>query len=88
MKSLAQAVVDAAAFLELSGDDVVSPDAAVDALESIAAALSEATREEKKCVLDYCAAQAKALVDDASVGAAKRRAFYLGFEESFGLSDE
>ena len=36
MRALARSVIEAALFLELSGDDVVDPDSAVKALEGIA----------------------------------------------------
>jgi hypothetical protein len=88
MKSLAEAVVESAAFLELSGDDVVSPDSAVQALDSIASTMSEASDEEKKAVLDYCRQKATALAEVTSESAKRRRDFYIGFGENFGLIEE
>ena len=46
MKHLARALVDALAFLELSGDDVIDPDTAVKAMEMISATLQDASDEE------------------------------------------
>jgi len=47
-------VVDSCAFLELSGDDVVSPDAAVAQLEAIAFTLKEElTAEERREFVNY-----------------------------------
>jgi len=83
MKMLAEALVEAAAFLELSGDDVVHPDAAVQAMESIVASLARASDAEKAAVLAYCRLRANEPSHDA-----RRRDFYQGFGESFGLTDQ
>jgi len=88
MKSLAQAVVESAAFLELSGDDVIDPDAAVQAQEAIVSALDEATDEEKKALLFYCRECAAQILTSASPTDLKKRDFYLGFGEAFGITDE
>ena len=88
MKSLAQAVVESAAFLELSGDGVVDPDAAVQAQEAIASALDEASEEEKKELLSYCRECAARISTSASPADLKRRDFYLGFGEAFGITEE
>ena len=58
MKHLCQAIIWSACFLELSEDDVIDPDAAVKALEDIAAALQSATDEEKRAFIAECAAEA------------------------------
>src|SRR5688572_17919166 len=50
MKSLAEAVVEALFFLELSDDDVVDPDAAVAAMESLTALLQRASLEEREAL--------------------------------------
>jgi hypothetical protein len=48
-------VIDACAFLELSGDDVVAPDAAVKQLESITATLQdELSEDERREFISYC----------------------------------
>lgn len=46
MKTLAKALIEIAAFVELSGDDVIDPDLAVRALESMANTLHSASPEE------------------------------------------
>ena len=46
MNNLAKAIIGAVAFLEFSDDDIVDPDAAVQAMEDIAAALQKASPEE------------------------------------------
>ena len=54
MKALCQAIIEAACFLELSGDDTLNPDAAVKALEDISAALLSATDQEKQAFISAC----------------------------------
>ena len=88
MNSIAEALIDTAAFLELSGDDVVKPDAAVQALESIATSLADASPEEKKALLDLCIARAVALKHADDPDLVRKRDFYLGFGEAFSLYPE
>jgi hypothetical protein len=62
MKHLASAVVDALVFLQLSEDDVVDPDAAVDLTESLTAVLRECSMPERnalKAVIDEKLAEEK-----------------------------
>jgi hypothetical protein len=84
MNSLAEALVEAAGFIELSGDS----DAAVQALESIAHAVGAASKEEKNALLEYCRLRAKALAAASGELDQRRRAFYVEFGENFGLIDE
>jgi hypothetical protein len=88
MKALAEALVESAAFIELSGDDVIDPDSAVQALESIAHSLSAASEEEKNALLDYCRKKAAALAGVKNESDVKRRDFYLEFGVNIGLIDE
>ena len=46
MKALATAIINLAAFIELSGDDIIDPDSAVSAMEQLAADLNEASAGE------------------------------------------
>lgn len=55
---LMQIVVDELAFLEMSGDDVVDPDAAVRQLEGIAALLQELPSAERRQFLGFVKEQA------------------------------
>ena len=80
MNNLARAVVEAMAFLELSGDDTVDPDSAVAALEMIAAELQSSSPREKAALRD-AAKRAAAKVK----GEAKR--FYRDFMVSAGLDE-
>ena len=52
MKTLARALINAAAFLELSGEKALDPGAAVQALEEIAYTLSHCTPDEKAAVAE------------------------------------
>jgi hypothetical protein len=81
MKTLAKVIVDLAGFLELSGDDVVDLDAAVAALESMAAGLANATPAERKALRTAAATRAKGERGEA-------RAFFQSFMEAAGLDDE
>jgi hypothetical protein len=86
MDKLARALVNAAAFLELSGDDVVDPDSAVAAMEDIVAALAGASPEEVAALKSAASAEREAR--------AKRGAdedtldFFENFLENFGVGDE
>lgn len=46
MKTLAKALINLTAFVELSGDETINPDSAVQALEQLSYDLSEATPGE------------------------------------------
>ena len=61
MKNLCQAIIWAACFLELSDDDVVDPDSAVEASEEMATVLLRATDEEKQAFVAACAEEAAEL---------------------------
>jgi hypothetical protein len=85
MDALAKAVVDAFAFLELSDDETIDPDSAVEAIEMLTHDLQKCTDAEK-------AALKKAL--DAEYMAQKFRKapanilkFYKDFFENTGLDE-
>ena len=59
MKSLAETIVEDVAFLELCGDEVIDPDSAVQAMESISHILRNASEEERRALFDYCQGQGK-----------------------------
>jgi len=63
MKALARALINAAAFLELSGEDGPDAEAVVQALEEIAYNLSHCTREEKTALVEALAEMRAAEVD-------------------------
>jgi hypothetical protein len=90
MKALARSVIEAALFLETSGDDVVDPDAAVRALEGIAhelASISDAERLALREVLDELI-RAEQSGPGGSAPHADAIAFYRSFMENFGLQGE
>jgi hypothetical protein len=90
MKALARSLIQAALFLELSGDDVVDPDSAVRALESIAHELADAGEAERLAlreVLDELIREEQ----DRLGGSAPRPEviqFYRSFMENLGLQAE
>ncbi len=55
MKTLARALINAAAFLELSGEQALDPGGAVAALEEIAFTLAHCTPEEKETLAEVLA---------------------------------
>jgi hypothetical protein len=86
MQILAKALIDTAAFLELSGEDVIHPDDAVRALESIGHTLHSATPAE----LSAISAALSDLIAAEQAGSARADllGFYEHFFENFGLSYE
>src|SRR5262249_5968014 len=86
MRAMARALITAVAFFELSDDEVVDPDAALQVLEDIGGELSHCTPEEK-AALKAAVAQMK-----ASEQLNEARPEVLEFLESFlgtaGLDDE
>jgi hypothetical protein len=84
-KSLAEAVVEAASFMELSSDEVIDPDSALQALESISHSLQTASDREIQALLRYCRDRATTLAGEGEQ-AEKRRAFYRQFGEAMGLT--
>ena len=79
LRNLANAILDLAAFLELSGDDVVDPDVAVKAMESLAFALKSATPDEVAAIRSAIREQV------ASSPSPERAAFLRTFSENVGL---
>jgi hypothetical protein len=77
MHTLAKALIETAAFLELSGDDVINPDDAVRAMEGIGHTLKSASPDE----LSAIRATLSELIARERAGAA--RADLLGFYEQF-----
>jgi hypothetical protein len=57
---LMRALLQAAAFFELSSDEVLDPDAAVAALEDIAYLLRQLSAAEKKTLIAFVRAEAEA----------------------------
>ena len=86
MITLAKALIQAAAFIELSSDDTVNPDDAVRALEDIAATLQSASPDEVAAI--RAALQELIAEERASFARADALRFYEHFLESVGLADD
>jgi Arc/MetJ family transcription regulator len=83
MKALAKAVVDAAAFLELAKDDLIDPDAAVAALEMIAADLQGSSEAERIAVREAAEWRYR---EELEAGASQQTLeFFLHFAEHLSL---
>jgi len=86
MKALARAVINAAAFLELSDDKALDPELAVQALEELALHLSQCTEDEKKAVAEVLA---EMRATELETGLRPDvLAFLDSFLASFGLADD
>jgi hypothetical protein len=79
---LMRAVVEAAAFLELSPDDVLDPDIAVKQLESMVYLLGQLSESEKRQLVAFARAEA----DRVSSG--DYRDFLRQFPEAMGSDAE
>jgi len=64
MKAIATALLNLTAFVELAGDDVIDPDASVDALEQLATDLEEAGPQERACLKKLIHEQMDAMPED------------------------
>jgi hypothetical protein len=78
MKALARAVIDAMAFLELSDEPAVDDDAAVQAMEMLAADLQDCSMEEKGALREV-------LAEYIAGSRGKRKRFYATFMADAGL---
>jgi hypothetical protein len=85
MKALARALVTAVAFLELSDDDVVDPDAACGILEDVARELSRATPKERHA-LQIALAQMRAS-EELNANREEILEFLDTFLSAFGLKE-
>lgn len=86
MKALARALVNAAAYLELTGEEGVDPESALQALEEIAYNLSYCTGDEKKALAAVLADMRASELDN---GARPEMLDFLDtFLDSFGLAGD
>ena len=79
---LMRAVVDAAVFVGLSGDDVIQPDAAVAYLEQLASTMKDLTGEERDTFARYVANLAK---EERAEGRTERADFLARLCDDLGL---
>ena len=86
MQTLAKAIIQALAFLELSDDDIVNPGAAERATEVIGNTLSDCSDEEREALEKVLKQERRAL--KAAGAAADLLEFYDTFMENFGLDED
>src|SRR5262245_7656069 len=86
MKTLARALINAVAFLDLSDDKAIDPELATQALEEFAFTLTHCSDEEKQAVTEVLAAMHAA--ERESGPRPEMLEFLDSFMESFGLADE
>ena len=84
MKTLAKALIETAAFLEFSGDDVIDPDDAVRELEGIAHTLHSASPDEVAAIREALKEMVEASQTDSARETARR--FSDAFLESMGAT--
>jgi hypothetical protein len=84
MRTLAKALVEAAAFLEFSPDDSLNPDDAVRALENITHTLHDASPEEIAAIREALRELVNASQTDSARSAAQ--SFSDAFLESIGVT--
>ncbi len=81
MESTVRALLIAMSHFELWDDDVIDPDTAVSALESVSAELSTATPEEIEVISKVACELAEASDNEDA------KEFFEEFVESFGLDE-
>lgn len=79
MRILMQALADQAAFLALSGNDVVNPDAAVAQLELLGALLQALSPDERRVFIGFCRELAESERDP------ERGEFFESLPENLGM---
>jgi hypothetical protein len=83
--ALIAAVVELAAFLALSGEDVIHPDDAARELENLGAHLRELTKEEVAALAQYT--KERALTEENAGNDPRFVQLLSSFVEDFGLID-
>src|SRR5437763_7967280 len=83
MKTLARALINAAAYLELGDESQINPDFALQALEEIAFNLSHCTAEERQALVEVLVDMRAAELDNQT--RPEMLAFLDTFLASFGL---
>ncbi len=77
-----------AAFIELSSDEVIDPDSAVNALEQLASDLNEASSGEIEYLKSAIRQEIVESGDERTFEQQDRIQFFLNFMDSIGLSEE
>ena len=81
MTALATALINMAAFIELSDDEVIDPDSAVSALEQLAYDLRDVSPAEVECLNAALQEEIGKLPPDED----RREQFLSGFLENLGI---
>ncbi len=84
-KDLMTIVLEAAAFWELAGDEIVDPEAAAAQMEGVLSVLQRLTPEEKAELTNF--AREYAALEETQGGDAERVRFFRSFPDGLGLSD-
>lgn len=85
MKALARALINAAAYLDLSGEDGLDAEQALQALEELAYSLSHCTEAEKEAIRETLADMKAAEMESGP--RPEMLEFLNNFLVSFGLAD-
>lgn len=80
---LMRAVLEALAFAELSGDDVIDPDAAVKLMEQIASTLKQLSPNDRAAFVAFTEELAR---EESAAGNKARAEFLLQTPEALGLT--
>lgn len=80
-----QIIIDFAAFLELSGDDIIDPDAAVTQLENLASDLQELAEEDRRTFVQFVGEVAS--MRQAEGGSEELLNFLKSLPSNLGLTD-
>ena len=84
MKNISKALLNLAAFIELSSEEVIDQDAAVGALEQLAADLSKADPSEIEYLKAAIRQEVVELGEDRTKEQQERITFFLDFFENVG----
>ena len=85
MKALAKAILNLAATIELTSDDLIDPDFAVKALEQLGADLKEASPAEIAYLKAVITQEGVDVWEERTPEQQARREFLLDFMENLGL---
>ena len=85
-KTVVRALMDCLRFLDLPGDDVVDPDAAVAVMEGVATVLEDLDASEKD---ELSAVLSEIEAEERAIGEPEDRvSFLVTFMDDFGLTEE
>ncbi len=85
MKTFAKAILNLAAFIELSPDDQIDPDSAVKALEQLSLDLSSASKAELSYLKAVIIQESMETHEERTSEQQDRITFFLDFIENMGI---